>query len=402
MKIVWRLGASLCRRRMWGLAGIMAILSFAARAGGFMDLGYVVTQQGGVPLVQVYDDGRRTYLVFAKETDARTLNQVARSVMATRDGKVHFAALNPTSPYPSIAGVYDQIVLTMGGQQATATYVGSGRQSAARLAAGKAPVIEIGNRGFIRKSPVQEAPMDEGQEPMSPGGGRMIHPTLGSWAPPAGRPSMENMPGSQGGKRPSIQKAPAREAQVDEGQEPMVLDSGRTADPVPGGMAPPPPGMAPLPAGSLFPETREVLPSNQVAKVVAKNAEDPLLPPPVAPVVAERDEAGRGAAEYKVEYKVMVPFTMGKTVLGKDGEKAMAEVTQVGPIAKEIRIRVPGDPGSSLQSAHSRAAEIHKLLVKAGLLRQRISIEAVDAVPDGKVVNAEVALIIDLRPKPNK
>lgn len=418
-----RLGASPCRWRIWGLAGILAILSCAVRAAGFIDLGYVVTP-GGTPLVQVYDDGARTYLVFAKDLDARTLNQMSRSVMATRDGKMHFAALNTSSLNPSIVGVYDQVVLTVGGNRATATYVGSGRQSAAPAAREKTPPMEFGRRMSIQKDPVPEAEAEDAQPAVATGRGLFGRNPI---FVPAGRAKPESLPGGQAagaypggsgqlaakpagatapwieiGKPAPIQKTPVQEAPADEGQDPLVAQADEAPETLAAASGQP---AEAAPGGRSLLESVEVLPSRQVVKVMAKSAEDPLTAVPVA-VTKERAGAGRGAgkegSDYKVEYKVMVPFTTGKTTLGKDGEKAMAEVTQIGPIAKEIRIRAPGDPGSNFQSAHSRAAEILKLLVKAGIVRQRISIEAVDAVPEGKVVQAEVALIIDLGSKVKK
>jgi hypothetical protein len=323
VKFPRRLGAYLCRWRIWGLAGIVCILSFGSQARETIELGYSIAQSG-LPLVQVFDDGRRTYLVFEREADAKALGKADATVMVTREGKVYFAPLDLSSRYPSIAGVYDQIMLTVGGQQATATYVGSSRPSAARQAPApeKGPTIILGDPGSIRKTPVQEA------------------------------------------------AAPARV---------------QPAAPAP---VPPPPGPPAL--------NREVLPNNQVVRVVAKS-DNPPPPVPVAAAKARGEE--RAPARQVAEYRVMVPFAAGKTVLGKDGEKAMAEVAQFVPLAREIRIRAPADPGSNVQSAHGRAAEIHRLLVKAGLVRQRISIETVDAAPDGHSPQAEVSLLIDLGSK---
>ncbi|MBS1191276.1 MAG: hypothetical protein H6R10_3068 [Rhodocyclaceae bacterium] len=146
---------------------------------------------------------------------------------------------------------------------------------------------------------------------------------------------------------------------------------------------------------------KETLPNRQVVRVMAKN-EDSLPPATVAGAATEQEESGPAVVNDVAEYKVMVPFAMGKTLLGKDGEKAMGEIAQIGPIAKEIRIRAPVDPGGNLQRAYGRAAEIHRMLIKAGLGRHPITIEAVDAVPDRNVVRAEVALIVDLKAKPGQ
>lgn len=149
--------------------------------------------------------------------------------------------------------------------------------------------------------------------------------------------------------------------------------------------APAPVPAAPTPPATPPPLVAREMPDNRVMKVMARDEDSP--PAAEEPVPAADDVA---------EYKVRVPFAVGKTTLGKEGEKAMAEIKEIGPIAKEIRIRAPRDPGSDFQRAHGRAAEIHRLLAKAGLVRQRISIEAVEAEPEGKVVHADIALIVDL------
>jgi len=369
--------------RIWGLAGILSILSSAALAEVFLDFSYTLVR-GGTPVTRVYDDGHRTYLILADDVDPRTLQGMASSVAAKRKNEILSVPIDRSLPYPSIAGVYDRIVLSVGTGQLVATYVGRrwGSAPAKAEAVEKLPLIEVGEKISIHKIPVEES--------------REVVPE-------------ENW-------KENLGVTPERN-QEENVEEAAILDNGGGAEVAPE-PAPPivvptsrevrdlPPSRVTGEAPIVLPTSRDVtealpskvLPNNQVVRVMAK-AEDPPSPLPVIGAVAGPEKAGElaGTADNEVaEYKVMVPFVLGKTALGKEGEKAMAEITQIGPIAREIRIRAPGDSGRDLQRAYGRAAEIHKLLVKAGLVRQRISIEVVDVVPAGKVVQAEVALIVDL------
>jgi hypothetical protein len=183
-------------------------------------------------------------------------------------------------------------------------------------------------------------------------------------------PAIEEAPPILAVQRPSIRILPVQEAQGNE------EDRGAEASP-------------PIPAAP------EGMPDNRTEKVSTEGVNPAAGAPPAGAENLPDESAAAEDAEV-AEYRVRIPFAVGRTTLGKEGEKAMAEIAQISPIAREIRILAPGDPGSAFQRAHGRGAEIHRLLARSGLLRQRISIEAVDAMPDGKVVHAEVALIVDL------
>ena len=112
--------------------------------------------------------------------------------------------------------------------------------------------------------------------------------------------------------------------------------------------------------------------------------------------------AGDGPAPNLYEYTVKVPFLLGKTALGKEGEKALRELAQIGPIAHEVHILAPREPDSSIQLAHRRASELYRLLVNAGLDRQKFTIEVMDAVPFEADIVGEVVLVVDLNQRPAK
>lgn len=334
--IVRRRIAALCRWPIWCLAGILSILSAAVQATIVIDFAYKITP-AAPPLTQVYNNGRRTYFILAEDADPEVIKEIAASIRVTRDGRTYPVALDLSTAHPSITGIYHRMAMKIAGRQTTVIYIGGIQQPATETAPDPEPVplAGSGEHPFIRKIPVP--------------------------------PSQED----------TVDENPARDT------EPVPAP----APPAPSVPAPPPAPVhkAPPPAAPLPLETKE-MPNTQVVKVVARDEDSP----PAA------EAAVPAAADDVAEYKVRIPFAVGKTTLGKEGEKAMAEVTEIGPIAREIRIRAPREPGSDFQRAYGRAAEIHKVLARAGLVRQRISIEAVDAVPEGKVVHADIALIVDL------
>ncbi|MBS1190074.1 MAG: hypothetical protein H6R10_1866 [Rhodocyclaceae bacterium] len=265
------------------LAGLVCLLPLALHATNGQDRAYRVVS-GGLPLVQVFDDGRKTYLQLAGSTDRKLREAIVKSIVVSRDGKDSPASLEASSPYLTIAGVYDRIAIAAGGRRAVAIYLGGGR--------GTSPALE---------------PATTGNAPV----------------------------------KASNSSASSAAPVVKEGT--AIQEIGQKTD---------------------------------------------------------REPAGSGSEPEIAHYKVVVPFAPDKVTLGKEGQKAVQEIAHMGRIAHAVVIRVPGAPGGDFQLSHGRAAEIHRVLVKAGLVRQRFVIDVVDALPDGKSPIAEVTLMIELAPAP--
>lgn len=168
INIVRQISTCLRHSRTLGLAAALVLLCFISPASRALDVAYTISPDDAA-LIQVFDDGRRTYLVFSKEMATTDLRELAPVVKGTRDGKTYFTNLNLSTGYPSIVGTYEQIVLTLGEQKATATYVG--------------------NRISTRSPPAEASRPDVAKTTPNPGRGEVGDPAPEESAAPASRGS---------------------------------------------------------------------------------------------------------------------------------------------------------------------------------------------------------------------
>ncbi|HJW26677.1 MAG TPA: hypothetical protein VJ576_17400 [Rhodocyclaceae bacterium] len=374
-----------------------------------LDFAYLLNN-GGLPVTEIFDDGKQTYLGLAKDADPRMVEAMMRSIIASDGGEVQPVTIILSPPYLTLIGVYDRITIRVGPRQAIARYVGPRDKDAAGPAASRPPEppLQSAPAILVVKDPAARLP----EKRSDPAAARPTAPVAVPPPSPAVRRDATPKPVVAVAPAPTTAEkatppapppppaaigvpAPRQEAASGERRQPAV---------VPVAMAPlpaPAPTAAPVPsAGQPALERKEAVGANrQVARV------DTAFVPVQAGVAGKAAQAqgsADGAAPDLYEYTVKVPFLLGKTVLGKEGDKALRELAQIGPIAHEIHILAPREPDSSVQLAHRRASELYRLLVNAGLDRQKFTIEVMDAVPFDADIVGEVVLVVDLNQRAAK
>ena len=93
-----------------------------APAAGSYDFSYRVSGDRRVAPVQVFDDGRNTYVQFKT-------GQTIPAIFTTDPGGERLASYTATSPYVVINGTARELVMRIGGISATVQYEGSPRRS---------------------------------------------------------------------------------------------------------------------------------------------------------------------------------------------------------------------------------------------------------------------------------
>lgn len=374
-----------------------------------LDYAYQLTN-GGLPLTEIFDDGKQTYLGLAKDADPRMVEAMMRSIIASDGGEVQPVTIILSPPYLTLIGVYNRIVIRVGPRQAIARYVGPRDKGAPSPAASRPPGPPLHSTPAIRvvRDPVPRLPGRLGEPAVAP------HPVpaVAPPPPPLAKPEVAPTPAvtaalapATTGKGPppappsppAAVGAPAarQEAAPPERRQPAVVRAATAPLPAPSLPAPPRPSAAPQAL-----ERKEAVGANrQVARV-----DTAFVPVPAgaAGKAGQAEGSADGSAPDLYEYTVKVPFLLGKTVLGKEGDKALRELAQIGPLAHEIHILAPREPDSSVQLAHRRASELYRLLVNAGLDRQKFTIEVMDAVPFDADIVGEVVLVVDLNQRAAK
>ncbi len=93
-----------------------------APAAGAYDFSYRVSGDRRVAPVQVFDDGRNTYVQFKT-------GQTVPAIFTADDSGERLASYTSTSPYVVINGTTRELVMRIGGVSATAQYEGAPRRS---------------------------------------------------------------------------------------------------------------------------------------------------------------------------------------------------------------------------------------------------------------------------------
>lgn len=393
---------SACHRLVLALALVLGLPFPTARATIAISLDFAYQlNNGGLPLTEVYDDGKQTYLGLAKDADPRMVEAMMRSIIASDGGEVQPVTVILSPPYLTLIGVYDRITIRVGPRQAIARYVGPRDKDAAGPAASRPPEPPrpVAPAILVVKDPAARLP-EKAREPaaVAPPAPAVTLPQ-----PPVAKPEVAPKPTVVAEPVPApVEKVqpPAPPSPPANGAAPPVRPE--AAPPVPTQPAPVRAVAAPLPApasphplgGQPALERKEAVGANrQVARV------DTAFVPVQAGAAGKAGQApgaAEGTAPDLYEYTVKVPFLLGKTVLGKEGDKAIRELAQIGSIAHEIHILAPREPDSSIRLAHRRASELYRLLVNAGLDRQKFTIEVMDAVPYDADIVGEVVLVVDL------